>query len=611
MKVIMEASRRSELPRAMEEFWKWVTANKRKGKRRGQCSEEKGTQKGSATVLGRKGKVRKSRSGSVLTIDTRRPIRLLNELARIRDGSNSPVCEFTYDASGNMTQRKIAWFYSGPSNFEYDDLNRVTMFEDGNNAGIYARSHYQYDTVNREQAVWRDEDGSKGDRFSYSANNQLTGARYKGEWAWAGEPGNPDRRVDYTYTLDMLNRQSVSDNGVATNYTMPNGMNQYTSVGGENLSYDDNRFNLTGYYGAAFSYNAQNQLISASNAGTSAQFVYDGLGRCVKRTINGVTRFITYDDWNPIYEWDVSGNAVDANFYGARADEIIGRWDSSLGFLFYKQDKQGNVVTLLDQGGTILERYRYDAFGKPTITDWWGNPHVDGNNQPRSWYGNRFMFTGREYLSQLGIYDYRHRYYNPSLGRFLQSDPMGLQTEGAKLTPEQKALSGAGAPETFGSSEMNLYRYCGDDPVDNRDPTGTDLIPSVESAVMSTAIGIGAHLFFRVAQALGHEPDDQVMHFETSRLMTEFGDPVTTYLLGEAKEKQHWGPDTPLDRHSNHEGIKEGIRNQLGPLRGLVPESHKRTPSQLLAKPDSAADRKKTDTLEKIPKKDDEVRKNK
>ncbi len=51
---------------------------------------------------------------------------------------------------------------------------------------------------------------------------------------------------------------------------------------------------------------------------------------------------------------------------------------------------------------------------------------------------------------------------------------MGLQTEGAKLTPGQKALYGAGAPEAFGSSEMNLFRYCGDDPVDRSDPSGLE-----------------------------------------------------------------------------------------------------------------------------------------
>src|SRR5205085_1228642 len=142
---------------------------------------------------------------------------------------------------------------------------------------------------------------------------------------------------------------------------------EQTSVNGEALNYDGN-FNLWSApngFRAGF-YDAEDYLLSATNGGNSAQFVYDGLGRCVKRTINGVTRFITYDEWNPIYEWDASGNEVAANFYGARADEIIGRWDSSWGFQFYKQDKQGNVIFLLDGGGNVIERYRYDAFGKPT-----------------------------------------------------------------------------------------------------------------------------------------------------------------------------------------------------------------------------------------------------
>jgi hypothetical protein len=50
---------------------------------------------------------------------------------------------------------------------------------------------------------------------------------------------------------------------------------------------------------------------------------------------------------------------------------------------------------------------------------------------------------------------------------------LGLQTEGVKLTAGEKALFfGGQAPEAFSSSEMNLYRYCGDDPVDKSDPFG-------------------------------------------------------------------------------------------------------------------------------------------
>lgn len=59
------------------------------------------------------------------------------------------------------------------------------------------------------------------------------------------------------------------------------------------------------------------------------------------------------------------------------------------------------------------------------------------------------MFTGREYFPELGLYDYRNRFYDPILGRFLQADPQG-----------------------FDDGDMNLFRYVGDDPVDKTDPLG-------------------------------------------------------------------------------------------------------------------------------------------
>jgi len=61
------------------------------------------------------------------------------------------------------------------------------------------------------------------------------------------------------------------------------------------------------------------------------------------------------------------------------------------------------------------------------------------------------------------------------LGRFIQTDPIGLQTEGAKLSAQQAALYiTGGAPETFSFFELNLYRYCNNDPINNGDPYGLD-----------------------------------------------------------------------------------------------------------------------------------------
>jgi RHS repeat-associated protein len=61
----------------------------------------------------------------------------------------------------------------------------------------------------------------------------------------------------------------------------------------------------------------------------------------------------------------------------------------------------------------------------------------------------RFLFTGREWISDMRIYDYRARMYQPELGRFLQPDP-----------------------QEFDAGDYNLYRYCHNDPVNKSDPTG-------------------------------------------------------------------------------------------------------------------------------------------
>src|SRR5256885_8049196 len=67
-------------------------------------------------------------------------------------------------------------------------------------------------------------------------------------------------------------------------------------------------------------------------------------------------------------------------------------------------------------------------------------------------YGNRFLFTGREWLADLRLYDFRNRLYQPELGRFMQPDP-----------------------KEFAAGDYNLYGYCQNDPVNKTDPFG--LVP--------------------------------------------------------------------------------------------------------------------------------------
>ena len=81
----------------------------------------------------------------------------------------------------------------------------------------------------------------------------------------------------------------------------------------------------------------------------------------------------------------------------------------------YCQNNNFNVVALTDKDGVVVEKVKYDPYGTPTVTQ------VGGASAT----GNPYLFQGRRWCSETNLYYFRNRDLSPTLGRFIQRDPLG------------------------------------------------------------------------------------------------------------------------------------------------------------------------------------------
>jgi RHS repeat-associated protein len=122
---------------------------------------------------------------------------------------------------------------------------------------------------------------------------------------------------------------------------------------------------------------------------------------------------------------------------GADEDEPV-IWYEGSGFTdrrWLHADNQGSIIAYSTDAGSALTIYGYDAYGVPN-----------------AWAGSRYRYTGQTEIPEAQLYYYKARVYDPTLGRFLQTDPVGYK------------------------DDADLYAYVGDDPIDRADPTGNNAI---------------------------------------------------------------------------------------------------------------------------------------
>lgn len=185
-----------------------------------------------------------------------------------------------------------------------------------------------------------------------------------------------------------------------------------------------------------YTYNADGMRTKRVSGNTSYTYYYNG----------DMLRYLDYDsdttDSNQAaklyFVLDASGNPIEVSYRPEGS--------TTTKFYYYVQNLQGDVIALVDSAnGNTVVTYTYDAWGNVLSTN--------GSLATTLGVQNPFRYRGYVYDSETKLYYLQSRYYNPEMGRFINGDAFASTGQG---------LLG-----------NNMFAYCGNNPVNYADPTGT------------------------------------------------------------------------------------------------------------------------------------------
>jgi len=416
---------------------------------------------------------------------------LFNQLVAV-ENANGNIISYKYDPVGNLISvtypssndflSKVKVFFGIKENivFGYDPDNRLSSIKAKANAKL--EYDFLYDTVGRLSAVGpglastSDKPGVVG-RYEYDSASRLTAL------AWSN-PKVELQKLSYTYDLvgnalsytdsqgsfiyeyDDANRLTkvVYPNGESETYVYDAAGNRFekrsstqgvvkysyneanqllSSSDGTSYAYDKNGNLISKTIGdltTRYTWNDENRLVRIDYAdGTYNTYTYDGLGRRIsKRDRQFRTVFYLYDGVHLAQELDDKGRVLSSYISGFAIDHPYSvTHDGEIYYFLY--DRLGSVIGLADNEGSLVASYKYDA---------WGNIIEETGT-----IENALRFTGREWDAESGLYFYRSRYYDPSIGRFISRDPL---------------------PDLIGLlPNQNRYQYVRNNPINYIDPYGS------------------------------------------------------------------------------------------------------------------------------------------
>lgn len=451
-------------------------------------------------------------------------------LGVLTDGLTGRKTKYAYDFQDRlMRYEETGSGHSNTVQWGYDDDNNLSS-QSQTLDGVTYTTNYTYDNDNRLKQATTD---GKSANYTYDAYSRMTGITAKSgaksvvtaaitykdpsitttssqiyKWTVGGTIytytydasgnitaiSNGGKTTTYVYdSLDQLTRENNQAAGKTWVYTYDNGGNiltkkEYSYTTGTlgtaldtiTYGYGDSSWKdlLTSYDGQAltsdtlgnltndgtWSYTWQHgrqlaQMSKPNGGGTeNISFTYDAKGRRIAKerettgSVDGnsyryaFTAEYTYlDDMLTDMKWtEIDGS--DSSFHFTY--DAVGPMSMTFcgAEYFYLKNAQGDVTGLVDSSGTQVVAYTYDAWGNILSTT--------GSMADSLGYTNPLRYRGYFYDTETGLYYVSSRYYNPGIGRFINTDDVDL----------------LGINGDFAS--LNLFAYCGNNPVSREDTNG-------------------------------------------------------------------------------------------------------------------------------------------
>ena len=338
---------------------------------------------------------------------------LVYNYTSVANGLDTDLRQSVTDASGNVTA------------YIYDTLNRLIDARTTNSAGVATSEyHYTYDGAgNRLTQIVNNGGVSMQTPYTYnSANEMLT-------------------QAGVSFTYDQDGNVTSSSDGASLTYDAANRTTSLRPVGGTTASFT--------YRGVGQSERTGEGPVPSTNAGQVCALIV-----CSPPPSSTQTTTTTFE-YSSLGITAQTDGTLPTYFIRDSTGGLLGEHTPTANY-YYLRDTLGSVVGLANAQGVVAGSYTYDPFGQ-TLT-------ATGVAAASPW-----RFAG-QYLDGTGLYKMGERYYDPSLGRWTQQDPIA-----GTLNPLQ----------------WNRYVYVGDNPINLVDSTGLNACDQVQLGFWEIVGGIG------------------------------------------------------------------------------------------------------------------------